>query len=151
MRLDRIKEENRIYYHLELNEVIILKVKAREYYSKHALKIEPNEQYNFEVLKGRKWIDFFIRSGPCGFNNRLVKDSDLRLPEANCFAVCATLGKNESDHFALCKKSNGCDCKHTHDITQSGKLYFFANDKKGSLFANLNNWGHLNVRVQRLK
>ena len=128
---------------LAINEAKTIRVHARDYFSRVALKVNKGELYEFKVDKKDKWIDLCIPSSAKGFRNILLKKRKRRVTEVCCFHLCGTIGMDDEHNFSI-------GLGKQYKVSISGKMHFFANDQKDSRFANLNNWGSLNVRVKRL-
>lgn len=123
-------------------EEINLIINPKDYYSSKYLIIEQSETYKFTVGPTERWKDWFRTVTVEGFDNLLVRDSKLRMPEYPCFRLCGTLEANESDHFSI-----GSELKRQFD--RAGNLHFFANDKKDCKFCNENNRGSITLQIKR--
>ena len=118
-------------------------IQAKEYFSRLALKVNAGELYEFKVDKNDKWIDLCIPSNAKGFRNCLFSKHKLRVPKVPCFYLCGTIEMDDTNNFPI-----GLGRKF--EIPVSGKIHFFANDKKDSRFANINNWGCIQLKIRRL-
>lgn len=129
--------------HLEINQQMEIKVEANLHFGGDIiLDVFKDEQYSFQVGQEERWTDWFKKTDADGFWNPLLLISKPRLRGVKCFALCGTIGQDETNHFAI-----GSSLRN-HTISVSGQLYFFPND---SFKHYDNNKGMIIVQLKRVK
>lgn len=86
---------------IAVNEEIKLTIDPREYFSATFVYVEQYERYKFTVEPNDLWKDFFKNVNANGFNNWLIRNSKLRVPNENCFKLCGTINADHRDNFEL--------------------------------------------------
>lgn len=127
---------------LNIEESIIVKVFAEDYYSREYIEVKEGEVYSFSSLKSPKWIDWFMPSNANGFWNPILLNSKKRVKNVTCFKLCGTINQNEDGHFMI--GGNLVD----HEIKKNGALYFFANDHFNLKYYK-NNHGFIRLTITR--
>lgn len=116
-------------------------VRARSHYGGHLpISVVKGERYLFEARPNDRWIDMFKSCNADGFYNRFASGSFLRVKDALCFTLCATIDNSIWGGYKI-------GLKREFLIPKSGMLYFFANDHPRFYW---NNFGTVEVKVKRL-
>lgn len=132
--------------------------------------MEKGQEYTFQIIaRGEAWVDGGIAATPengwtsssynlAGSLVRFLKRSS----KGNWYALIGTIDMNNRNSFAVFAKamtSSADDSQGNGNIspspewgpvemTETGELYFYANDMKGRYF---NNKGSLRLKINRIK
>lgn len=124
-------------------QTVTISVEATELFGgSPILTVTKGDVYSFSASKHQIWEDSWVKTNVEGFFNPLLWISGRRVRGVKCFALCGTIGKDESHHFRI-----GSSLEH-FDVPATGKLYFFPND---SISHYHNNKGTIEVVVTRIK
>ena len=129
-------------YNINPNESVKIAIYSKDFYSRHCIVIESNENYQIISTNKKYWWDWFIPSSASGYSkylNPFVILIGLRLKQANCFCLCGVFDKDEKTNFKIGKSKQICNDKKRI-------LYFFANDHKKAYW---NNWGKIEIEIKR--
>ena len=127
-------------HRLDINEQIILTVKAKDKYSSETLRVEIGWKFHAWCPGRQRWVDLFIPSSPAGYNNPIANMVGQRVSGTKCFCLCGAYNKDDRTAFEI-----GRDKIITSDA--DGELSFFANDVPGF---DWNNWGAIHLSIRRL-
>lgn len=113
------------------------------------LPVKEGEVYRLSCPSGQRWKDWFVRTGPAGFNNPLLHIFKPRLRGAKCFCVCGGVrnpGSQGRDADQNLFQIGYGPVEYT--VPADGELYFFVNDAWG---AYRNNRGVVQIVVERVR
>lgn len=124
----------------EDNEVLTVRVEARQKWTDSNLEVEAGTRYRISVTSTQKWKDWFVASGPDGYSKWVLKPVEFlrRAPDAPWFALMAAIDRREP--FLV-----GQTCEF--EASTSGRLEFYANDIG---FMYWNNSGSMDVSVEQI-
>jgi hypothetical protein len=127
---------------LNVGESTTVDVNAKPKWNDAAITLRKGERYSFAA--SGIWNDASIQCGPEGYENssplfRIV-ERFRRAPKARWFELIGSIGRSGSDVFAI-GRGGGLN------VTDNGRLYFFANDLPLMYY---NNSGYVQVRVTRI-
>lgn len=149
----------------------IIEICACRPWNRSGITVVKGQEYKFQIVEsGEEWLDGTIKSTPENgwddrFYNNLVGSlaSPLkRSNEANWYALIGTIDKNDRGSFSVFAKAmNSSEDKSQRvsneslsrewgpiEMTETGQLYFYANDMKGRYF---NNKGSLRLKISRIR
>ena len=134
--------------HLAVNESRTLRIRAHPYLNHAELFVFPGETYAIAPKKGQRWVDWFIRCGPEGYQWSWTDrfKSQLRNPNAQFFALMVTVADDDGASQPVTTHEHST--LDRFEPMQRGELTFFANDIKGWYW---NNWGAIEVQVTRIR
>lgn len=127
--------------HILPHQSVTVSVDARELFGgTPLLSVTKGEVYSFSADKKQVWKDSWVKTNVEGFFNILLWFSGRRVNGVKCFALCGTIGKDETNHFKIGSSLSN------FTIPTTGELYFFPND---SIRHYDNNEGTIEVVVTR--
>jgi hypothetical protein len=143
---------------LEVNQTQVIKVHANRLFNPSGIYLKTGQKYCFIVDFIQQWYDSSVSATPRGWDvddadvdlgwlKEIIirrKEEDRRVPSANWFEVCGTLGTNEDSHFRVLHHLENSDADLEPET--NSELFLFANDLKSRYGNNL---GFIDVTVKR--
>jgi hypothetical protein len=125
--------------HLEIGDSLILKVYSKPVWNETDIEVKNGETYLFSA--SGEWTDWYIISDAKGYDMNHMNSfrKYRRSPENKWFALMASVDKSDNG-FLIGKYA-------VIKITETGRMFLFANDVKGFYF---NNKGFLTVKIKRI-
>ena len=119
------------------------RVCARPHWNNTSVDLVKGHRYYFELPGNPVWYDWFVRSGPEGYNSPFlfIFTPLRRYISAPWFCLIGSLDKRRRDRFVI---GNGA---REYSATASGRLFCYANDV---LWMYWNNHGEIQVNVYEL-
>ena len=134
--------------HLQPGQGETLPVRAHAFLNWTKILVLPGEVYRIEPVEHKRWVDWFICSGPERYHSHLTdcQRSKLRNPKAPFFALMVTVDDDDAGSVAVATPQQ--PYLDRFEPLRQGELTFFANDLEGWYW---NNWGSLIVKVTRIQ
>ncbi len=145
-------------FELEVGGTRTIKVHANRLFNPGGIFVKKDQKYRFTVEQTQQWYDSSISATPRGWNvddanvdlgwlKEVIirrKEEDRRVPQANWFEICGTVGKDEEGHFMVLKHLDGTGIDFEPE--SAGEIFLFANDLVSRYGNNL---GFIDVIIRR--